>query len=465
MTGGEEVLKRVLIIGLLVFSSALITAAPQKKSKRAKSHKSEVVRKSSSKRNRTATKSSKNRRERSEKVASNKRSKKSSQSSRTENRGTRTAQNRNPRRQAVAQTASYAKVREIARGRVTGVNINIRKSPSTSAPIVTKVTGGEVAILATQGDWLQLRFQYGSVGWVRKDFVAVYGNKLAKKSAPKPKATPVVASKVEEVEPEKDPASNGQTISLTNADLEENKASATPTSSKKYAMLSGDPVNVRRGPSTSNSVIRKVKGGKAEIVDKWGDWYKLKFEYGTVGWVRGDFLDIPGVARPKIAAQDYVASAPNGDKVDNVLKSADRFRGTRYVYGAASRGATDCSGFTLQVFRANGINLPRTAREQVKCGVRVSRGDLQAGDLVFFNTRGYVSHVGIYIGNNRFIHASSGQRKVTESSLSGYYSSRYITARRVIKGGTKLVLPKGGSDLSELEPSQQAAPGTDAIGE
>jgi cell wall-associated NlpC family hydrolase len=118
----------------------------------------------------------------------------------------------------------------------------------------------------------------------------------------------------------------------------------------------------------------------------------------------------------------------------SLMDKASSFLGVRYRYGAASRSATDCSGFTTQVFKSQGVKLPRTAREQSSRGQKVSRGELKAGDLVFFNTRGSrVSHVGIYKGNGKFIHASSGGGKVMESSLDeGYYKRRFAGARRVI---------------------------------
>jgi hypothetical protein len=106
------------------------------------------------------------------------------------------------------------------------------------------------------------------------------------------------------------------------------------------------------------------------------------------------------------------------------------------MWGAASRSATDCSGFTSQAFRSAGIKLPRTSSEQASVGISVAREDLRPGDLVFFQTvRGRrISHVGIYTGNGKFIHASSGKGHVMESSLSeAYYNNRYVTARRLVK--------------------------------
>jgi peptidoglycan DL-endopeptidase LytE len=125
-------------------------------------------------------------------------------------------------------------------------------------------------------------------------------------------------------------------------------------------------------------------------------------------------------------------------KVDNVKelkKSAYGFLGTRYRFGGSSRAGIDCSSFVQKVFRDLEVSLPRTAREQFEVGSVVAPGDLQKGDLVFFSTyASYPSHVGIYLGNNKMIHASSADRRVVISSLnSSYYRTRYLGAKRVAK--------------------------------
>lgn len=105
-----------------------------------------------------------------------------------------------------------------------------------------------------------------------------------------------------------------------------------------------------------------------------------------------------------------------------------------YRYGAQSRKSTDCSGFVQQVFREFDIKLPRTAREQYKVGSKVDRASLASGDLLFFRTRArkkYPTHVGIYLGNGKMIHASSRQRKVVISDVNHpYYVKRYVGAKR-----------------------------------
>jgi cell wall-associated NlpC family hydrolase len=111
--------------------------------------------------------------------------------------------------------------------------------------------------------------------------------------------------------------------------------------------------------------------------------------------------------------------------------------GTPYVWGGDDPvDGFDCSGLTQFVFRETaGIDLPRTAREQRHEGKDVKRQELKPGDLVFFNTtrRRTVSHVGIYIGQNQFVHAPTRGSKVRVDSMNNsYWSKRYIAARRFI---------------------------------
>jgi peptidoglycan endopeptidase LytE len=121
--------------------------------------------------------------------------------------------------------------------------------------------------------------------------------------------------------------------------------------------------------------------------------------------------------------------------VTKIKKSAYSFLGARYRFGGNSRTALDCSSFTQQVFRELKVTLPRTAREQFYVGNEVMRGDLQKGDLVFFQTYAHFpSHVGIYLGNRKMIHASSRDRRVVISTMdTPYYTSRFLGARRIGK--------------------------------
>jgi cell wall-associated NlpC family hydrolase len=119
-----------------------------------------------------------------------------------------------------------------------------------------------------------------------------------------------------------------------------------------------------------------------------------------------------------------------------IISLAKQKLGKRYVWGAEGKNVFDCSGLTRYVCKKTGIKLPRRAIAQSKVGKWVSRKNLQKGDLIFFDTskqrRGYVNHVGIYIGNNKFIHASSAKKRVVITSLNKrFYSRCFKGARRV----------------------------------
>ncbi len=118
-----------------------------------------------------------------------------------------------------------------------------------------------------------------------------------------------------------------------------------------------------------------------------------------------------------------------------VVKTAKSYLGTRYRFGGTTRKSIDCSGFTQAVMKKHGKKLPRTARSQASVGKHVAKKNLRAGDLVFFKgtaRHAKISHVGIMISKNKFIHASSGAKKVTITSINkAYYRRHYHSGRRV----------------------------------
>ena len=112
-----------------------------------------------------------------------------------------------------------------------------------------------------------------------------------------------------------------------------------------------------------------------------------------------------------------------------VVDYAKRFRGVRYEYGGSSpRSGFDCSGFVRFVYSHFGISLAHSSYAQFDRGRRVSRSALRPGDLVFFDGLG---HVGIYVGDDRFIHAPHSGTRVRIQTLAGWYSSRFVGARRL----------------------------------
>jgi cell wall-associated NlpC family hydrolase len=131
------------------------------------------------------------------------------------------------------------------------------------------------------------------------------------------------------------------------------------------------------------------------------------------------------------------SNLPSSNKADKVIDLAKTLLEKKYVWGAEGPNTFDCSGFTKYVFKKSvEVSIPRVSRDQSKFGQSVSKSQLQKGDLIFFDTEGSnngnVSHVAIYMGNNKIIHASSSKGKSLISDMSSYYSKAFVNARRVL---------------------------------
>jgi cell wall-associated NlpC family hydrolase len=145
--------------------------------------------------------------------------------------------------------------------------------------------------------------------------------------------------------------------------------------------------------------------------------------------------------RESTPPESLVTNQLSSNALNNLEWNAKSFLGTPYVWGATGPSTFDCSGFTQWVYRDAGINIPRVSREQAKVGEYVRYENLQRGDMVFFDTKrrrsGRVTHVGIYLGNGNFIHASSAGKKVVIYNFNKkpFYKKRFLWGRRVTNGG------------------------------
>ena len=136
---------------------------------------------------------------------------------------------------------------------------------------------------------------------------------------------------------------------------------------------------------------------------------------------------IPGVMPYDMARQAFALGA-------RITDTALHYLGVPYAWGGTSYAGVDCSGFVWSVFHHNGIDLPRMADEQYAATRRVGWSAMRPGDLVFFQTyEPGVSHVGIYLGNGRFIHASSSDGVRIDSLGMAYYADRFVGAGRTVK--------------------------------
>ena len=192
-----------------------------------------------------------------------------------------------------------------------------------------------------------------------------------------------------------------------------------------YGRVNGDGVNVRADASTDAEILASVDTGTIVTINGLVDgWYDVTCQYGTEGYIRSDFLDL---------TKESTTSASSGS---GIVDTAMQHLGTRYVYGGASPKGFDCSGFTMYVYSQHSYSLPHTATGQWQSGLgsRVySIGELQPGDLVFFNDPSRnagkaCSHAGIYVGGGQFIHSSSSRSNgvIISDLTSGYYNTYFV---------------------------------------
>ena len=196
------------------------------------------------------------------------------------------------------------------------------------------------------------------------------------------------------------------------------------TTSAETGIVNCDLLNVRVSPDISSNVVTQVKcGTRLEIIYTDIGWYNIRMSDGVTGFVSAPYLTL--------ISSDTASSIPA-----NVANNAYNYLGYSYVYGAEGPNAFDCSGFVYYLYKQQGVSLYRTADDQADyCGVYIDKSALLPGDLVFFSNRSdrSINHVGVYVGDGNFIHASTSTRGVVMDSLySAYYQKSYVTARRIM---------------------------------
>ncbi|WP_276353324.1 C40 family peptidase [Cohnella caldifontis] len=211
-------------------------------------------------------------------------------------------------------------------------------------------------------------------------------------------------------------------------------AFASPATVKSY-------VKFRSAPSTSSTVNETLKPGTAIDVQQKVNAYWLKVTVnGKTGYLSPAFIEYgqaPAPPTPLPSPPPEPAPSRASATAGKVIQHAKDLKGTtHYAYGVNQAPALmDCSAFTKYVFGQEGISLKWGTRYQKDAGAFVDRGGLQPGDLVFFRVGSSteIGHVGIYLGDGQFIHNSPSFDGVGISSMTtGYWSTRYVTGRRVI---------------------------------
>ena len=266
-------------------------------------------------------------------------------------------------------------------------SVNLRSEANTSSSILAELKNGTaVTVVSTANGWCKVTYS-GKTGYIKQDYVSTTGS-----------------------------ASNNTSASTGTAAVV--KCSST--------------VNFRSSASTSSTILGELKNGTAvTVLSTSNGWSKVSYA-GKTGYISADYL-VTASSGTAINPSNTAASVSISAKRQSVLNYAAQFLGVPYVYGGSTPSGFDCSGFTSYVFKNTVSSIPRVAQAQYDATTRVSRDDLLPGDLVFFgSSTSSISHVGIYVGSNQFIHAPSTGDVVKYSSLTGSYATRYQGAGRVI---------------------------------
>ena len=153
----------------------------------------------------------------------------------------------------------------------------------------------------------------------------------------------------------------------------------------------------------------------------------------------------------------------NSDEKYMLVKVAKSFMGAPYKYGGNTLRGLDCSAYVKKIYEIFDVQLPRSAREQYHAGSKIAKDELAVGDLVFFKTRRYAkfpTHVGIFIGDGNFIHASSGKGRLgvkIDSLSSDFYSKAYIGATRVKGGSSSSAIDGAGQSPEAAQPTEKSS--------
>ncbi len=191
------------------------------------------------------------------------------------------------------------------------------------------------------------------------------------------------------------------------------------------------PVVTTEKPEVKPGPTAFVASGDVAAIDKPSVKTEIKTNPSAVEKVRVPEVESASAVQFKYAVlmNTEVEALPS----TTLLASVDDWYGVRYRMGGTTKRGVDCSGFSSAVYlAAYGYVLPRVSREQYRVSRKISTTELKEGDLVFFNTRGRgVSHVGVYLGNNKFVHASVSQGVVVSDLFETYYLQRFVGAGRI----------------------------------
>lgn len=268
--------------------------------------------------------------------------------------------------------------------------LRLRQESNTSSAILANLSNNTVVDVTavTENGWFQVNYN-GQTGFVSGEYLVVGAEEVA--------TLPVL----------KDPI---------------------------YGVVAEGPLNVRSEASTESAPVNILGAGSVVTIvdDSIEGWYQVED-----GFMSAQYIEVVTAeeAASLKAAQEQATSTSTASSTGSAIADfALKYLGSPYVYGGTSPSGFDCSGYAQYVYKNMGISINRTASTQYQQGVAVSKANLQPGDLVFFANNGVsISHVSIYIGNNKIIHASTPSTGVIISDLSSnYYMNTYFGARRMV---------------------------------
>ena len=300
---------------------------------------------------------------------------------------------------ALATVASAEDTLAYGAATVDTTNLNLRTGPGKSYSVITTLNLGDIIVILerTNSEWYYINF-HGLTGYV-------------------------------------------STMYLRDVLVAENFSA--------IGAITGDHVNIRSRPtSSSDRLATYPEKTEMTVIGINSGWYKVSHE-GYVGYVRSDYMSIIKGTRASSSYSSYgsTPAAPSSSPLyvappanltlgQQIVEYALSFLGSSYVYGGTSPSGFDCSGLVSYVYKNFGVSVTRDAHGQyMDNGVVVDKSDLAPGDLVFFSSNGgsYITHVGIYIGDSEFVHASTYSTGVIVSRLdSAYYVSVFYGAKRIV---------------------------------
>lgn len=337
-------------------------------------------------------------------------------------------ENKNQEQQEVIEEPKIVDsiIKETFKGSISS-EITIKILPSINSIDIAKIEKGEeITILEVINNWCHIETSNFS-GWA-----------LIKKAEDAIAPSEETTETVEEEEQQ-----------------EETTDTETENETNKTGYVNVESVNLRKEKSTESDILDSVtKNTKVTIIGEEDNWYKVKVDNYT-GYIAKQYISDKKVEEVTSRAsdtarqimeskeesqeqQETVSSArATSAEGNDVVSFAKQYLGYSYVSGGKSPSSGfDCSGFTSYVYKQFGVSLSGSSTGQRNAGTSVSKSDLQPGDLLIFNnsSNSSVGHVGIYIGDNQFIHAANAKKGVITTSLSdSYYSARYVDGRRVVE--------------------------------